>query len=66
MCAACVCATVTKVERDSRLTQHHWENESCDVGVATTYGQFLDDLSGFVSLKELNEHAPYKRGMARP
>ena len=53
MCAACVCATVMKVERDSRLTRHHWpewENESCDVGVATTYGQFLDDLSGFVAL----------------
>ena len=50
MCAACVCVTVMKVERDSRLTRHRWENESCDVGVATTYGQFPDDLSGFVAL----------------
>ena len=45
----CVCATVMKVERDSRLTRHRLENE-CDVGVGMTYGHFPGDLSGFVAL----------------
>ena len=37
-----MCATVMKVERDSRLARYRWENER-NVGVAITYGR---ELSG--------------------